>query len=65
MKYHKKPTNNGIMSFLSMDVDKTKSTKGYITNKSVCNDSGTHYLLCKDIFVHFDISIGGMDKRQK
>ncbi|MFA5259044.1 MAG: hypothetical protein WC402_03125 [Candidatus Pacearchaeota archaeon] len=56
---------NEIMSILSMDVEQTKSTKGYIIDKRVYNDSGIHSLLCNRHFVHFDSYIGGMDKRQK
>lgn len=53
------------MSILSMDVEHTKSTKGYIIDKRVYNVSVIHSLLCKSHFVHFDNYIGGMDKRQK
>lgn len=54
-----------IMSVLSSHVQGSKSTKAYIMDKRVCAVSLTHSFSCNNHFVHFDISIGGMDKRQK
>jgi hypothetical protein len=63
MIYHEK--SREIMSILSIDVEGGKWTRAYKIDKKVCAVSLTHLLFCNNHFVHFDISIGGIDKRQK
>jgi hypothetical protein len=65
MIFSQKSKNNERFCILSINVDNFGSTKGLHHQKSVCNISGTHSLICKGHFVHFDLFIGGMDKRQK